>query len=241
VTRTHTYVTKRHPDDEWFDAIEIQGTDPKNEPLVSIVTAPRYKTSGLSGDEWRFSYEIWVHEKSGREMASLYGKLSTATRATFPVLYYHRAHLLEVETVGTVFKRKGKILYLAHDEGKACPLRIAAACLPWAWCIAGDESERPKDDDEFCFQPGCSAKAVSIYRLKEEFSSSGQGPLPDYGSILIRKFCQRHLRRGDCGREDSDANYEVIDGPGPDDDMGSDEFVSPSIFGGVIGGEEPKT
>ena len=33
---------ERHPDDEWYDE-------------VRIVTVPRYKTSGLSGDEWRFT------------------------------------------------------------------------------------------------------------------------------------------------------------------------------------------
>lgn len=39
---------KRHNDDEWFDE-------------VRIVTVPRYKTSGMSGDEWRFSacVQLW--------------------------------------------------------------------------------------------------------------------------------------------------------------------------------------
>jgi hypothetical protein len=36
---------KRHNDDEWIDE-------------VRIVTVPRYKTSGLSGDEWRFSAQV---------------------------------------------------------------------------------------------------------------------------------------------------------------------------------------
>lgn len=39
---------KRHDDDEWIDEIRI-------------VTVPRYKTSGMSGDEWRFSacVQLW--------------------------------------------------------------------------------------------------------------------------------------------------------------------------------------
>lgn len=45
-TQTHTY--KRHDEDDWSDE-------------VRIVTVPRWKTSGLSGDEWRFSFrvELW--------------------------------------------------------------------------------------------------------------------------------------------------------------------------------------
>jgi hypothetical protein len=49
---------KRHEDDDWIDE-------------VRIVTVPRYKTSGLSGDEWRFSAQVQflrkghvLHERS---------------------------------------------------------------------------------------------------------------------------------------------------------------------------------
>jgi hypothetical protein len=41
---------KRHDDDEWFDEIRI-------------VTVPRYKTSGMSGDEWRFSANVQLLRK----------------------------------------------------------------------------------------------------------------------------------------------------------------------------------
>jgi len=41
---------KRHDDDEWWDEIRI-------------TTVPRYKTSGLSGDEWRTSARIQVFRK----------------------------------------------------------------------------------------------------------------------------------------------------------------------------------
>lgn len=41
---------KRHDDDEWYDEIRI-----------SVV--PRYKTSGLSGDEWRVSAKLEVFRK----------------------------------------------------------------------------------------------------------------------------------------------------------------------------------
>jgi hypothetical protein len=41
---------KRHDDDEWYDEIRIS-------------VRPRYKTSGLSGDEWRVSAKIEIFRK----------------------------------------------------------------------------------------------------------------------------------------------------------------------------------
>lgn len=41
---------KRHDDDEWIDEIRI-------------LTVPRYKTSGISGDEWRFSAQVQLLRK----------------------------------------------------------------------------------------------------------------------------------------------------------------------------------
>ena len=41
---------RRHRDDHWID-------------LVTIDTTPRWKTSGLSGDEWRFSHRVQLWRK----------------------------------------------------------------------------------------------------------------------------------------------------------------------------------
>ena len=43
-----------------------------------------------------------------------------------------------------------------------------------------------------------------------------------------------HLQRGDCGREDADHNYTVIDGPGPKDNEMPADKESESVFGGII-------
>jgi hypothetical protein len=48
VSENVTY--KRHNDDEWIDEIRI-------------LTMPRYKTSGMSGDEWRFSAKVQLLRK----------------------------------------------------------------------------------------------------------------------------------------------------------------------------------
>ena len=44
----------RHRDDEWWDEIRLVSDETKK-PVLRIVTLYRYKTSGLSGDEWRTS------------------------------------------------------------------------------------------------------------------------------------------------------------------------------------------
>ena len=167
-----------HKDDEGVDEITIK-------------LAPRFKTSGLSGDEWRVSAVI-------------------------------------------VFKRKGIVIY----ERPVHRMRDAAKYLPWLM-----EVEMP-DKTEFkrglyghypdeCAQPGCDKPAVNHYRIKHLFSDQGDGPLPREASWEDRRaFCEGHSLRGDCGLEDADANYELIQGAGHktiDPDK-----VSPSGFGGVI-------
>jgi len=41
---------RRHRDDKWIDKVTVE-------------TEPRWKTSGLSGDEWRFSYTVKLWRK----------------------------------------------------------------------------------------------------------------------------------------------------------------------------------
>ena len=52
--------------------------------------------------------------------------------------------------------------------------------------------------------------------------------------VETRAFCHRHLQRGDCGIEDADSNYEVLEGPGPEGStmLATDE--APNQFGGII-------
>ena len=52
-------------DDSWYDSVEI-------------LTVPRYKTSGLSGDEWRFSYVVRFIRKNHILYEQSFGNLRTA-------------------------------------------------------------------------------------------------------------------------------------------------------------------
>lgn len=55
----------RHREDRWVDHCEI-------------VTVPRWKTSGLSGDEWRFSYRVVLRRKGYVVKERDFGTLSYA-------------------------------------------------------------------------------------------------------------------------------------------------------------------
>lgn len=153
---------KRHPDDDYIDE-------------VRIVVRERYKTSGVSGDEWRFHRVIELYRKG--------------------VLLYERAFNGHMATV--------------------------AGFLPWVMSDAGESGEMNTPNlDHLCSQPGCPEPATSEYELIEEFGSRGEKldaseAQTAYQSVR-RHFCQQHLRRGDCGREDCDANYRVLSGVGPD-------------------------
>lgn len=153
---------KRHEDDDYFDE-------------VRIVVRERYKTSGMSGDEWRFHRVIQL---------------------------FH----------------KGALCYERPFNGK---MQAVAGFLPWVLVDASEggheDFKQPKDGHQ-CMQPGCVDPWVSEFEIIEEFGPQGQRLHPEEQqfSSKRRRFCQRHLRRGDCSREDCDTNYRLISGPGLD-------------------------
>lgn len=157
---------------------------------IRIVTIPRYKSSGMSGDEWRISGEIQLMRK---------GKIVVSERMS------------NVENCAYAL---GLVLMRAKDDGHAF--------------YGGGE-------DGTCDQEGCAEEATVFYRLKKEFCNKFRHDHSHEAIELketkIRQFCERHSKRGDCGLEDSDDNYELIDGnvvePKPED-------VKKSVFGGVV-------
>ena len=90
------------------------------------------------------------------------------------------------------------------------------------------------DDENLCCQPGCGEEAISTYQLKSEYSRDGFEKPCRESLPQIRKFCGKHLRRGDCALEDADANYTVIEGLGPGEATHHQDMESPSAFGGII-------
>lgn len=135
------------PDAQGFDRVEI-------------TTVPRYKTSGLSGDEWRISVTIRVF-------------------------------------------RKGRLI----AERSVRNVEAAAAFLPgWLLELNGNGKAFYAGEDNICDQEGCCNDATVTYRLKKKFCREGHPSAPQNGEH--RKFCEEHKRRGDCGLDDADRNYE---------------------------------
>src|SRR5690348_445902 len=118
---------------------------------IRIITVPRYKTSGLSGDEWRISARIQVFRK---------GRL------------IHEQSYRNVETAAMYLPA---LLGTLNDDGKAF--------------YAGE--------GDICDQEGCSENATVIYRMKAKYCRDGHKE--ELHNVTIRKFCDRHKVRGDCG------------------------------------------
>lgn len=162
---------KRVDDFESFDRIEF-------------VVVPRYKTSGLSGDEWRqhvqvnfyFKGEI-VHEEGYRDMQTA---LMLAPGAYFKATCPIPDRVLEMERIG------------------------------------------------LCDQPSCASPSIGRLELKQEFER-GRRLHEDETKFgrYYRQFCAKHIRRGDCSREDSDDNYIPLDGPAAEASTNLEE--SPSV------------
>jgi hypothetical protein len=129
---------------------------------IRIFTVPRYKTSGLSGDEWRISARI-------------------------------------------EFWRKGK---LCAEDG-ARDVESAAKFLAWKLAMACDDGKAYyAGEGDICDQEGCANPATVTLRLRKRFCRDGHEYEPH--GIEVRKFCDQHKTRGDCGLDDADVNYEAM-------------------------------
>lgn len=77
---------KRHEDDDWIDE-------------VRITTVPRYKTSGLSGDEWRFSYCVQFFRKGIQLFEQCFGRLEWAIDYLPSLQHDYRDHAIDTKDV----------------------------------------------------------------------------------------------------------------------------------------------
>lgn len=128
---------------------------------IRISTVPRYKESGMSGDEWRISAKV-------------------------------------------DFYRKGKLIC---SEERLRNIETAVNFLPYLLATAIDNGNAHfAGEPGICDQEGCSNQSTVFYRLKKHYCSHGNKP--EFPRNEFRKFCETHKVRGDCGLEDSDANYE---------------------------------
>lgn len=141
---------RRCRDWEAFDKIELE-------------MVPRYKTSEMSGDEWRTGVAI---------------------------RFYHKGHLVL--------------------EDGTCDMQAAILMLGSVWVRAQEPitDEVIRLEGRYCDQPGCR-QPWSFKRFLKRIAVREGWLDPENTSFrYFRKFCTDHLKRGDCGLEDADRNYE---------------------------------
>ena len=153
---------------------------------VTIRTVPRFKTSGLSGDEWRISAVV-------------------------------------------EFKHKGKVLHTQSWRDVECALRFAdhaaTAAMEDGKCFFAGQGD-------LCDQEGCAEKWTVVYKRKMSYCGSPNNNKVDQENPNdYRCFCARHSTRGDSSFDDSDSNYELVDGATMRPAAGD---LSPASFGGVV-------
>lgn len=154
---------------------------------ITLEVVPRYKTSGMSGDEWRTSVAV---------------------------RFFFKGHEIHEEWV--------------RD------MEAAILMLGSSWIKAQEPipSEVIKIEERKCDQPGCSADAAGRLKVKRLTADDGSWLDSEERSGLVpyRRFCTRHIQRGDCSREDSDDNYEPMDGLGFEDSTNIEESPAATLI-----------
>lgn len=142
---------RRCRDWEAFDKIELE-------------VVPRYKTSEMSGDEWRTGVAI---------------------------RFFHKGHLV-------------------HEDFRT-GMQYAIMMLADIWVKAQEPipEEVIQIEQDRCDQPGCK-KSWGFKRFLKRIATNEGWLDPENTSFrYFRRFCADHLKRGDCGLEDNDQNYEL--------------------------------
>lgn len=166
---------RRLPGFEWIDQITFR-------------TVYRYKTSDLSGDEWRFNIYAEFFFKGQRVHETTFRSMEVASMLLPSILLD-----LPETTVNQISKL----------------------------------------DETTCDEPGCSQRWAGRLQLKRLTASDGSWLDQSENTLkYFRKFCLKHIQRGDCSREDADDNYIPLDKIDARDTQNAEE--SPSIFGGIV-------
>ncbi len=227
----------RHHDDEYWDEISIHAPLYKERAAgLGVHVIPRYKTSDMSGDEWRICARLGLSNREGTFFERDFGKMNWAMNYGSHFVWTEAKAFLDLPNATLVVSRKGHTLWAATFP----TFGDAAIGMAWHIVVANEQSDgwknlKNEEERAHCQQPGCEEAPACLYRLKKiQYGSSRhtfKEPTYDH-EARHRWFCARHAERGDCGLEDCDSNYDVIIAVDPKRDP-RDE--SPSIFGGAIG------
>jgi hypothetical protein len=233
----------RHPDDPAIDEVLFCGgmvstyAEAQASAFLRLGLRERYKTSDLSGDEWRFSSVMQLRQyptDGWGDVSAGYRDIETHTRFAYAELYGDflagKNEWLFFRKVHSIaFSWKGLPVWAASHDGAATDFLVACGHLPSALIQAGEQGQHHHGAlAHLCCQPGCREPLVSVYEKRADWCGRCGGKKEPVWRER-RGFCARHLRRGDCGLDDSDSNYIVISGPGPDGNEPGADVVSPSV------------
>lgn len=107
--------------------------------------------------------------------------------------------------VVTSFYWKGqKVGETAHGSALEAANNMRA---DWNSCL----HSREEGDVPMCDQEGCDQEATVFYELKDAHCTPC-GTARESIFSYVRWFCQAHSTRGDCGIDDADPNYTLLQG-----------------------------
>ena len=171
---------ERHHDDAAYDEVRMW-------------IQPRFKTSEMSGDEWRFSWIVQIARK---------GHI---------IREFHFGH-------------SGQGVDSLRDALVWTTARLSSEHTP-------EEVERWKAVDalELCDNAACSNQAqVKFKRVRHGCGRCGHTEPCSHSWDHFSRWCLEHAIRGDASLDDSDDNYEQIDGPPLREARVSDDMISPA-------------
>ena len=209
---------RRHHDDDYVDRILILSPEARFEAFM----APRYKQSGLSGDEWRVSakvevHDLRVHAPNHPVFERSYHRMKNVESFAAYFVLEKAPWMLAGGAASLSASRKGRLLF----EEMRPTFADAVIGLGWHVLTANEGREgvfwhhlNYAEERAHCQQVGCSAPPTVTYRLKElQISPSYEYKVaPEYDFIgQYVWYCAEHATRGNAGLEDCDSNLERVE------------------------------
>jgi hypothetical protein len=227
---------RRHKDDDYWDEVNILA----GQVVFGSSVVPRYKTSGLSGDEWRIGARLVVKVRGEEVVTHDFHRMNGLLTYAPGFIYAERERVpLSEGPARLVAKRKGVVLV----ERDFPSFGDAAMGAFWHIVTANEGAEgvvwhhlTNAEERAHCQQVGCAEPPVNTFHLKKILigdhpPETFAAPRYDFEGQFVW-YCARHTRRGDCGYEDADENLELVEGTGVAREHAEDE--SPSALVGAI-------
>lgn len=206
---------RRHHDDDYWDRITVRAA---TGATFTAFIRPRYKMSGLSGDEWRISavVEIRRHPHDEPVIGRAYHRMRSLLEYVGYFVYLNAPELLASPAAVLTVERKGHVLMSEERP------TFGDAIIGLGWHIVsanegrdGVEWHHLTDEQErgCCQQVGCSKPPVVTYKIKMLQVAPSESVMiePPYDFVgQFAWYCSEHRERGDCGLEDCDSNLVEV-------------------------------